>query len=413
MLSVRRRQQIVILEGAEVIDRTGCRQSVSRWLNRGLWLLFLCSLAHTANAQGTGSADRPDPSVQTVAPPPPDSQLPFGADSGELSGRWIPLGPAPVDQAGTGGRGYVLSVEDGNVTAVRSNRFSIHASAANYFYREQTGDFLVSQRYETHTLALDYRHGFKVPHIPRFEIGGRLQLHQSDSGMLNGFIEGFESLWMSLTGSKSAQNLLRTQEALRPPQGTLIARGGSPIYRDVGTGSGVGDVYVVAKVALLDGDPSSTATRLSARTGLNVARSSRFSAGNFFGVGLSVDKKLLEWAAFHGDVRATRALDSMSVWNLPLKRWAYGFSAGAEVKLSMNNSFTMQIGGSSTPYMPTGTAAFDKDHGDITFGVAHRFKSGSRNVTMQLYARENLNLPFQVRWNTDPDLSIGLKATIH
>ena len=130
-------------------------------------------------------------------------------------------------------------------------------------------------------------------------------------------------------------------------------------------------------------------------------------------MGLSVDKKLLDWAAFHGDVRATRALDSISVWNLPLKRWAYGFSAGSEVKLSMNSSFTMQIGGSSVPYVPTGMTAFDKSHGDITLGLAHRFTSGSRHVTTHLYVRENLNLPFRVRWNTDPDLSIGLKATIH
>jgi len=34
-------------------------------------------------------------------------------------------------------------------------------------------------------------------------------------------------------------------------------------------------------------------------------------------------------------------------------------------------------------------------------------------VTAQIYLRENMNLPFQVRWNTDPDLSVGLKATIH
>ena len=350
-------------------------------------------LAHTANAQGTES------SIQ--------------ADGGEPSGKWIPLGPAPVDQAGTGGRGYVLPMEDSTVTAARSNQFSIHAVAANYFYREQANDFLVSQRYETHTMALDYRRGFKVPHVPRFEIGGHLQLHQRNGGVLNGFIEGFENVWVSLTGSNSAKNALRTDEASRPPLGALIAKGGSPIYRDVGPASGFGDVHVAAKVALLDRDASSTATRLSARAGLNVSRSSRLSEGNFLGVGLSVDKKLLEWAAFHGDARASRALDSMSIWNLPLRRWAYGFSAGSEVKLSTNSSFTLQVGGSSTPYAPTGTAAFDKGYGDITLGVAHRFKAGSRHVTTHLYARENLNLPFRVRWNTDPDLSIGLKATIH
>jgi hypothetical protein len=113
---------------------------------------------------------------------------------------WTPLGPAPVDQAGTDGRGYVLPMEDSTVTADRSNLFSIHAVAANYFYREQANDFLVTQRYETHTIGLDYRRGFQLARIPRFEIGGRLQLHQRDSGMLNGLIEGF--------GSRSAKNTL-------------------------------------------------------------------------------------------------------------------------------------------------------------------------------------------------------------
>jgi hypothetical protein len=331
----------------------------------------------------------------------------------ETGSSWIPLGPAPVDQAGTDGRGYVLPMENSTVTADRSNVFSIHAVAANYFYREQVNDFLMMQRYETHTIGLDYRRGFQLAGLPRFEIGGRLQLHQKNDGVLNGFIEGFENIWTSLTGSASAKNTLRTQQALRPPLGTFIERGASRIYSDPGTGSGVGDVYLVAKMAILDRDPSSRRPRVSARAGLNVAGSSRFSEGNFVGVGLSLDKKLLEWAAFHGDIRATRALDSTSVWNLPLTRWAYGFSAGPELRLSTNSSFILQIGGSSTPYAPTGTAAFDRGYGDITFGVAHRFRAGSRQVTAHVYARENLNLPFRVRWNTDPDLSIGIKATIH
>jgi hypothetical protein len=330
----------------------------------------------------------------------------------ETAPSWIPLGPAPVDQAGTDGRGYVLPMETSTVTADRSNVFSIHAVAANYFYREQVNDFLFTQRYETHTIGLDYRRGFQVAGIPRFEIGGRVQFHQRNAGVLNGFIEGFENIWTSLTGSKSAQNTLRTQEALRPPLGTFIERDGSRIYSDAGIGSGVGDVYVVAKMALLDRDPSSTRPRVSARAGLNVAGSSRFGEGNLIGMGLGLDKKLLEWVAFHGDIRATRALDSMSVWNLPLKGWAYGFSVGSELKLSTNSSFNLQVGGSSTPYAPTGTTAFDRGNGDITFGLAHRFRAGSRDITAHFYARENLNLPFRVRWNTDPDLSIGVKATI-
>ena len=33
-------------------------------------------------------------------------------------------------------------------------------------------------------------------------------------------------------------------------------------------------------------------------------------------------------------------------------------------------------------------------------------------VVSQIYARENMNLPFAVRWNTDPDASFGIKITL-
>jgi len=336
--------------------------------------------------------------------------LTFPAASSELSGHWVPLGAAPVDQAGAGRRGYVLPGEDSDVTAAGSNQFSIHAVAANNFYREQNTEFLVSQRYETHTIALNYRRGFKVRGFPRFDIGGQVQLHESDSGVLNGLILGLESFWTSLTGYQQSTNELRSRDGTAPPLGTLIVRNGVPIYRQEGNGSGVGDVYVIAKVALRDSDPSSRAARVSARIGINMAGSSPFSEGNFVGAGFSLDQKLLEGVAFHGDVRATRTLDQMSAWNLSLRRWTYGFSAGPEFRLPKNSSLNLQIDGSSTPYRPTGTLAFDKGYGAITFGLGHRF---SPHVTTQLYVRENMNLPFVVRWNTDPDLSLGLKVRIH
>ena len=375
------------------------RHSISRSCGRGLWLLFVLLVTRSASAQNRASESLPAPA----------GKLTFGTASDELSGGWVPLGSVPVDQAGAGRRVYVLPGEDSEVTAGGSNQFSIHAVAANNFFHEQNSEFLVSQRYETHTIGLDYRRGFNVRGFPRFEIGGQVQLHESDSGVLNGFILGVESFWVSVTGGEQP----RTQDATRPPLGTLIVRNGSPIYREGGGGSGFGDVYASAKIALLDGAPSSKAARVSARIGINVAGSSSFSEGNFVGAGLSLDQKLLERVAVHGDVRATRALDETSVWNLSLRRWAFGFSVGPEFRLARNTSLNLQIDGSSTPYWPTGTFAFDKGYGDITFGLGHRFKAGSRIVTAQLYMRENMNLPFSVRWNTDPDLSVGLKVRIH
>jgi hypothetical protein len=314
-----------------------------------------------------------------------------------------------VDQAGAGRRGYVLPGEDSDVTAGGSNRFSIHAVAANNFYREEKDEFLVSQRYETHTIAVDYRRGFKVHGFPRFDIGGQVQLHKSDDGVMNGLILGLESFWTSLTGYRQSTNELRAPGGTPPPLGMLIVRNGATIYRQDGRGSGIGDVYAVAKVALLDGDPSSNVPRVAARVGINVAGSSAYSQGNFVGAGLSLDHKLSEGTAFHADIRAARSLDQMSRWNLPLRRWTYGFSAGPEFRLPWNSSLNLQIDGSSTPYWPTGTLAFDKGYGALTFGLGRRFGQ----VTTQLYVRENMNLPFKVRWNTDPDLSVGLKVRVH
>ena len=328
------------------------------------------------------------------------SASPQGLPASEQSASWTPLGPAPVDQAGAGRRGYVLALEDSHVTGPGSKQFSIHTVAANNFYREQNTEFLVSQRYENHTIALDYRRGFKLRGFPRFELGGQVQLHERDGGMLNGFIRGMERFWVSVTGYDASENELRTQAARRPPLGMVIARNGSPLYLHNGRSSGLGDVYAVAKVALLDPHPSSRAPRVSLRIGMNVAGTSPFSEGTFVGGGLSLDRKLSDWAAFHGDVRATRALDAFSVWNLPLGRWTYAFSAGPEFRLPKHSSLNLQIDGSSTPYMPTGTRAFDKAYGDITFGFGRRFG----RTTAQLYVRENMNLPFKVRWNTDPDI---------
>ena len=340
------------------------------------------------------------------------SLKPVAAQSIDGRGSWEPLGAIPVDEAGAGRRGYVLPAENADVAAPGTNRFSVHFVAANDFYREETGSFLISQRSEAHTVALGYRRGFKLGMLPRVEFGGQLQVTESDSGMLNGFISGFESAFTSLTGAASAKNQLRTAPGAMPPLGMLVVKDGRTLYQSTGAGSGFGDLSFVAKALLRDGDPASHGTRVAARVGLNVSGSSDITEGNFAGVGLSVDRKLTGWAAFHGDVRATFILDRVSQLTLPLSRTSFGFSTGAEVRVSKNSSASLQIDGSSTPYLPTGALAFDKDYGDVTFGFSRRFEAGRRHVIAQVYARENMNLPFSVRWNTDPDLSVGIKATI-
>jgi hypothetical protein len=142
---------------------------------------------------------------------------------------------------------------------------------------------------------------------------------------------------------------------------------------------------------------------------MNVAGSSEFSEGTYAGAGISLDQKVSEVMAVHGDIRVTRVLDETSVWNLPLKPWTYGFSFGPEFKLPKQSALNIHIDGSSTPYLSTGALAFDKGYGSVTVGLGHRFGP----VTAQLYFRENMDLPFSVRWNTDPDLSIGLRIKVH
>jgi hypothetical protein len=126
-------------------------------------------------------------------------------------------------------------------------------------------------------------------------------------------------------------------------------------------------------------------------------------------VGISVDKRLTRRLALHGDVGTARLLDGVSPWHLPLKAGSVSFSTGSEVRITRNNSLNVQIGGSSSPYVPTGTTAFDASYGAITIGLGHRSTAG---VVTHFYVRENMNLPFRVRWNLDPDVAIGVKTTI-
>jgi hypothetical protein len=329
----------------------------------------------------------------------------------EVTSQWQPLGQVPVDQAGAGRRGYALAGESTDVAAPGTTQISFHTVAANNFFREQTGDYLITQRYETHTMALDFRRGFKPRIGPRVELGAQVQLSERDSGFLNGFITGFESLCFSMTGVQSAKTQLR--ELGTPlPLGAFVTKDGHAIYQAAGGGAGIGDFFFVAKALLRDAPPESGGTRVAARVGVNVSGKSEFAEGNFVGMGISLDKKLLSWAAFHGDVRTNIAMDTVSSWNLPLKRSTVGFSVGPEFRLSRESSVSVQIDGNTTPYLPTGTLAFDKDYGSITIGLGKRFKFGRTAVVSQIYARENMNLPFRVRWNTDPDASFGIKITL-
>jgi hypothetical protein len=168
-------------------------------------------------------------------------------------------------------------------------------------------------------------------------------------------------------------------------------------------------VSLTGKAMLFEGAANARGPRVAARLSLNLAGASRFTSGNFGGIGLSFDQPLSSWVTFHGDVRATALFDRVSEWNLPLKRSTVGFSAATELKITRNNSVTLQYDGSTTPYEATGTMAFDKGYGDLAIGVSHRSANG--RVVTQFYARENMNLPFQVRGNMDPDLAVGIKTT--
>lgn len=324
------------------------------------------------------------------------------AQTAEFGG-WAPFGPAPVDQAGAGRRGYALPGESADVAAPQASQVSFHLVGANNFFIEDSGPLSITQRSESHTLAFEYRRGFKKGRWPRFEIGAQVQVSESDAGMLNGFIAGFEDL---------VHAPLRSIKAT-PPLGTAVMRNGRALYTATGDGSGIGDVSFVAKFALRDGAATSRNARIAARVAVNVSGASDFTLGNYLGAGLSLDRKLTEWIAFHGDVRATMTLDSVSTWGLPLTRTGVGFSIGPELRLSGNSSMNLQIDANSSPYQPTGSTAVDAGYGDVVLGFNRRFTAGQRQLVTQFYARENMVMPFNVRWNADPDLAIGFKITVH
>ena len=328
--------------------------------------------------------------------------VPAAAQTAEFGG-WAPFGPVPVDQAGAGRRGYSLPGESADVTGPQANLVSFHMVGANNFFIEDSGAINISQRSEAHTLAFEYRRGFKKAGWPRFEIGAQIQVTESDSGMLNGFISGFEDF---------VRAPLRSVKAT-PPLGMSLVRNGRTMYTASGEGAGLGDIYIVAKAALRDAPATSRAARIAARVAVNLSGASDFTLGNYIGVGLSLDKKLTERIAFHGDVRSSLTLDAVSTWGLPLRRTAVGFSVGPELRVADNTSLNLQIDGSSSPYQPVGSIALDSGYGDAVLGVNHRFTRGQRQLVTQFYLRENMVLPFNVRWNADPDFAIGFKISIH
>ena len=67
---------------------------------------------------------------------------------------------------------------------------SIHTVGANDFYVEDGNGISIRQRSEAHSLAVEFRRGFKPARWPQFEFGGQVQFAESDAGMLNGFIGG-------------------------------------------------------------------------------------------------------------------------------------------------------------------------------------------------------------------------------
>ena len=101
-----------------------------------------------------------------------------------------------------------------------------------------------------------------------------MQIGKIDSGMLNGFISGFENF---------VHAPLRSVKAV-PPLGTVVTKEGRALYQSAGGGAGFGDVTLVAKAALREG--------VAARVAVNVSGASAFTEGNFAGAGLTASRTL-------------------------------------------------------------------------------------------------------------------------
>ncbi|MCC7416817.1 MAG: hypothetical protein IT176_06705 [Acidobacteria bacterium] len=323
---------------------------------------------------------------------------------------WEPMGPLPVDQAGAGRRGYVIASDSAKVVPPGASRIALHAVAANNFFREETDAFLITQRYEVHTLGIAVRHGFGTKRMP-LEAGVQIQLHESGAGMLNGFVAGVENLWSSLT-DRAAANVRKREAGSALPFGTVVVRNGRPMYLAPGAAAGVGDLSLVLKAQLRGVESGGRGPRLAARAGANLSGAQAFTQGNFAGAGLSVEQRIGRRAALHGDARVAVLFDRISSWGLPLRRATVAFSVGPEIGIAGQTSLSAQIDGSTTPYVAAGASAFDEAYGAVTLGLSHRFGRGPRHLIVRGYARENMMLPLRIRMNSDPDLAVGIEATI-
>lgn len=371
---------------------------------------FLLSHSAVLKASEAGSCDGDQPCNAGAALRGAASQAPTAPTSrvSESQG-WVPLGPLPVDEAGTTGRGYQAPPDGAGLVEPGRNQIALHLAAANYLYGEERAGFRIAEKFETHTAAIEFRRGFSNRVLRRFELGGQLQVHRNTEGFLNGFIGGFEKLVARTTGHQSAVNTLRTDLSRDWPLINLVEKDGQDFYRREGPVSGLGDVALFVRTALT-GDPSAGSATLAARVMVNIAGSEALTSGNYVSAGLSASKRVLGWLALHGDARVSLPIDRDNRAGLPLKRGTVGAMGAAEFRVSQKTSLDLQFDVNGTPYAATGTRAFDRPYSAIELGISRLW--GNRVLT-QLYGRENMNMrPMQVQPNLDPDFSVGIKLTI-
>ena len=299
-------------------------------------------------------------------------------------------------------RSYSMGGADARVIGAGVTEGGLHLNSSNFVHSETRPNGALKLRWETETLLLDIRHGFRVKSLP-VEVGMQVSAYKDASGFQNGFIESVEKL-------VGASNDVRLDPTI--PHGESFIRNGQVVRSYERRGSGVGDVLLSVKTELFKSDRLGVAVRgvLNLDTGARVTSKGKYAGMAVTGAYRAADKWTL-----NGDLRATLPLERHDPMELPLAHVAFGATMGVAYAWSPHTSLVAQIDTTQSAYKNTGFTSYDAAHGGISLGINHIGKNWimGKDVLIQGYLRENFQpSPIRLINNSDSDFQLGVRTVV-